>query len=82
MRPLKLSLPATFLALMVIAWPGVTRGQILAGSLTGTIVDSAGGRVAAAKVVLVETGTASRETLPPMLTAHFDWTTSVRDAIA
>ena len=58
MRPLKLSLPATFLALMVIAWPGVTRGQILAGSLTGTIVDSAGGRVAAAKVVLVETGTA------------------------
>ncbi len=57
MRPLKLSLPGTFLALVVIAWPGATLGQILTGSLTGTIVDSAGGRVAGAKIALVEAGT-------------------------
>jgi hypothetical protein len=57
MRIVRLSLPVAVLALAVSAWPMVTRGQILAGSLTGAIVDTAGARVAGARVELVEVET-------------------------
>jgi hypothetical protein len=64
MRALKLSLPAIFLALAFFMLPGVSRGQILEGSLTGVIVDSAGGRISGAKIALVELGTPlERDTL-------------------
>ncbi len=57
MRSSRLSLPAMILALAVSVWPMTALGQILAGSLTGTIVDSAGARVAGAKVAITEAGT-------------------------
>jgi hypothetical protein len=64
MRSPKLSLPVIFLALALLMCSGASRGQILDGSLTGAIVDSAGGRISGAKIALVELGTPlERDTL-------------------
>ena len=57
MRSPKLSLPVMILTLGALLWPGASKGQIVEGSLTGVIVDSAGGRVGGARIALVELGT-------------------------